>query len=112
MKGKIILLCSLVLVLLLVHIFRVSSTGDNSVADEVSVRYLVCGNCPAQYEIPDDYFALISPSDMHREGAVVHFRCRECGELAAEPGMIIVMDGEVVGISGAEYDETRGLDEI
>jgi hypothetical protein len=112
MNGRRFFLSGLLVVLAAIWLFGKAGTDDDhSVAHRVSTRYLVCGNCAAQYEIPADYFANVSPSDMDRHGKTVYFRCRECGELAAEPGMTIVMDGEVVGVSGVQYDERMGLDE-
>jgi hypothetical protein len=79
---------------------------------EVSMRCLVCTNCNAQYEISEDYFEKVAGSDIERGAQGVAFRCRKCEEISALPGMIVVMNGEVVGIQGAHYDEERAIDEM
>ncbi len=85
---------------------------DETVKSEISIRYLACTNCEGQYEIAADYFLNVDPSDVNRGAGTAAFRCRECGEIAAQPGMIVKMAGEVVSVVGHEYREERGLDEM
>lgn len=54
----------------------------------------------------------VDESDFERGDNDATFRCRECGEIAALPGMIVEMNGEVVSVSGEQYDEERGIDEM
>ena len=111
MKKYIFLgLLALLLVLLLAR--NCGGTDADFVEARVSKRYLVCTHCDAQYEIPAEYFRDIDPGDMERGDTSVAFRCRECGEIAAHPGMLIEMNGRVVGVSGEQYDEERGIDEM
>lgn len=112
MNKKAFVFAGLMVLLLILVMRNCGEPEDEVVESRVSLRYLVCTNCGAQYEIPADYFENIDLRDMKRGKTEFAYRCRECGEIAAFPGMVIEMNGEVVDISGAKYDEGKGIDEI
>lgn len=112
MSKRLMFFLALLGLLLLLLLSRSCRPGeDEYVEEKVALRYLVCGNCQAQYEIPKDFFAKVPLSDMKRTERDVYFRCRECGEIAAQAGMVTEMNGEDVGHVGVQYDETRGFGE-
>src|SRR6056297_1320072 len=105
MNNRIFILLSLLALLVLLLLIRSCGGGEKAVEAEISMRYLVCTNCNAQYEIPADYFVKVDESNLERGDNEATFRCRECGEIAALPGMIVEMNGKIVRVSGAQYDE-------
>lgn len=44
------------------------------------------------------------------QGGSAIVRCRDCGEIAARPGMVVEMDGEAVDVSGEKYDADKGFE--
>lgn len=111
-KRVSLLLCLLALLILPLLARTCRDDSEKVIAAEVSMRYLVCTNCNAQYEISEDYFEKVADSDIERGAQAVAFRCRQCRQIAALPGMIVMMNGEVVEILGAQYDEERDIDEM
>ena len=121
-KKTYIFLGLMVLLISLLFARNCGGPEDDVVQSRVSIRYLVCSNCGAQYEIPETFFRDVPDEDTKRLGddrgiaaggtGGLTFRCRECGEIAARPGMHVKMNGKVLDVVGVDYDEERGIDEM